>query len=101
MFGPTSPIQTGPYDRLNTVVQLDIPCSPCFSRTCSHQSCLRQLTIEPVLKLAAEAVREVRMVSTEIFRRVVDHPEAIGLIQFLGLHTSATNGNCRHTRSHP
>jgi lipopolysaccharide heptosyltransferase I len=54
MFGPTSPIQTGPYDRLDTVVQLDIPCSPCFSRTCSHQSCLRQLTIEPVLKLAEE-----------------------------------------------
>ncbi len=54
MFGPTSPHQTGPYERLDTVVQLDIPCSPCFSRSCSHQSCLKQLTIEPVLQLAAE-----------------------------------------------
>jgi len=52
MFGPTSPIQTGPYNRLDTVVQLDIPCSPCFSRHCSHQSCMKQLTIEPVLDLA-------------------------------------------------
>ncbi len=54
MFGPTSPIQTGPYGRLDTVVRLDIPCSPCFSRTCSHQSCLQWLGIEPVLERAAQ-----------------------------------------------
>jgi lipopolysaccharide heptosyltransferase I len=54
MFGPTSPIQTGPYQRMDCVVQLDIPCSPCFSRSCSHLSCLRQLEIEPVLQTAAE-----------------------------------------------
>lgn len=54
MFGPTSPIQTGPYRRIESVVHLDIPCSPCFSRSCSHQSCLRWLGIEPVLELAAE-----------------------------------------------
>jgi len=53
LFGPTSPIQTGPYQRMDSVVQLDIPCSPCFSRKCTHQSCLRQLEIEPVLQLAA------------------------------------------------
>jgi lipopolysaccharide heptosyltransferase I len=52
MFGPTSPVQTGPYKRMDSVVQLDIPCSPCFSRTCSHQSCLWQLRMEPVLRLA-------------------------------------------------
>ena len=54
MYGPTSPIQTGPYERMDTVVKLDIPCSPCFSRTCSHHSCLKNLTIEPVLQLAQE-----------------------------------------------
>jgi lipopolysaccharide heptosyltransferase I len=54
MFGPTSPIQTGPYQRMQSVVQLDIPCSPCFSRSCSHQTCLKQLKVEPVLQLAAE-----------------------------------------------
>jgi heptosyltransferase-1 len=53
LFGPTSPIQTGPYKRMESVVQLDIPCSPCFSRTCSHQTCLKQLSIEPVLQNAA------------------------------------------------
>jgi heptosyltransferase-1 len=54
MFGPTSPVQTGPYQRMDSVVRVDMPCSPCFSRKCSHQSCLRWLGIEPVLNLAAE-----------------------------------------------
>jgi lipopolysaccharide heptosyltransferase II len=54
MFGPTSPIQTGPYGRMESVVQLDIACSPCFSRTCSHRSCLVKLGIEPVLQVARD-----------------------------------------------
>ena len=52
MHGPTSAIRTGPYGRLDSVVRLDLPCSPCFSRTCSHQSCLQWLGIEPVLEVA-------------------------------------------------
>jgi heptosyltransferase-1 len=66
LFGPTSPIQTGPYNRLDTVVRVDIPCSPCFSRSCSHQSCMKQLTIEPVLQLAAEQLK-----------RIADSPEPL------------------------
>jgi ADP-heptose:LPS heptosyltransferase len=57
MFGPTSPIQTGPYGRMESVVRMDISCSPCFSRECSHRSCLRWLGIEPVLELAAQQLR--------------------------------------------
>ncbi len=49
LYGPTSPIRTGPYRRLDTVIRLDIACSPCFSRHCSHQSCLKWLGVEPVL----------------------------------------------------
>ena len=52
LYGPTCPIRTGPFRRLDSVVRLDIPCGPCFSRTCSHQSCLQHLGIEPVLRLA-------------------------------------------------
>jgi heptosyltransferase I len=54
LYGPTNPVRTGPYLREEAVLRLDIPCSPCYSRTCSHQSCLKWLTIEPVLKLAEE-----------------------------------------------
>jgi heptosyltransferase-1 len=53
LFGPTSATRTGPYGRLDTVVKLDLPCSPCYSRRCSHRSCLRWLEAEPVL-VAAE-----------------------------------------------
>jgi lipopolysaccharide heptosyltransferase I len=52
MFGPTNPQRTGPYGRLDSVVRLDIPCSPCYSRRCSHQSCLKWLQAEHVLAVA-------------------------------------------------
>jgi len=54
IYGPTNPVRTGPYGRMETVVRLDIPCSPCYSRQCSHQSCLQWLGIEPVLELAEQ-----------------------------------------------
>lgn len=53
-FGPTNPVRTGPYRRQDSVLRIDIPCSPCYSRRCSHQSCLRWLGVEPVLKLAEQ-----------------------------------------------
>ncbi len=31
-FGPTSPVRTGPYGRPDSVVRLDLPCSPCYLR---------------------------------------------------------------------
>ena len=57
LFGPTNPVRTGPYRRDDSVLRVDIPCSPCYSRKCSHQSCLRWLAIEPVLNLAEEQIR--------------------------------------------
>lgn len=51
-YGPTNPVRTGPYRREDSVIRLDIPCAPCYSRKCSHQSCLRWLEIGPVLELA-------------------------------------------------
>jgi len=60
LFGPTNPVRTGPYRREDSVLRVDIACSPCYSRTCSHQSCLRWLEIEPVLKLIE---REMEVIS--------------------------------------
>jgi ADP-heptose:LPS heptosyltransferase len=51
-FGPTNPVRTGPFRREDAVLRLDIPCSPCYSRVCSHQSCLQWLDVESVLALA-------------------------------------------------
>lgn len=54
LFGPTNPELTGPYGRLDHVARLNIPCSPCFSRKCSHISCLNLLSTEPVAEMARE-----------------------------------------------
>jgi lipopolysaccharide heptosyltransferase I len=51
-FGPTNPVRTGPYRRIDSVVRVDIPCSPCYSRRCSHVSCLNWIDAGPVLELA-------------------------------------------------
>ena len=56
MFGPTNPVRTGPYQRLDSVVRVDIPCSPCYSKKCSHVSCLHWLSPDAVLRLAAEQI---------------------------------------------
>jgi heptosyltransferase-1 len=49
LYGPTNPVRTGPYQREESVLRLDIPCSPCYSRSCSHQSCLRWLGVDAVV----------------------------------------------------
>jgi lipopolysaccharide heptosyltransferase I len=56
-FGPTNPVRTGPYRRDDAVLRLDLPCSPCYSRTCTHQSCLQWLDVESVLTLAEKQMQ--------------------------------------------
>jgi lipopolysaccharide heptosyltransferase II len=49
IFGPTNPTRTGPYRREPSVVRVDIPCSPCYSRKCSHTSCMNWIQVDAVL----------------------------------------------------
>jgi lipopolysaccharide heptosyltransferase I len=63
LFGPTNPIRTGPYGRSDSVVRVNIYCSPCYSRRCSHQSCMGWLAVDQVLK-TAEAQLELTMRQT-------------------------------------
>jgi ADP-heptose:LPS heptosyltransferase len=56
LFGPTSPVRTGPYGERHRVLTHRVPCSPCFSRRCANaveRECLAG--IEPAQ--AVEAVR--------------------------------------------
>lgn len=57
LFGPTNPIRTGPHRHDESVLRLDIPCSPCYSRQCSHQSCLKLLNVDPVFDHAETMLR--------------------------------------------
>lgn len=57
LFGPTSPLRTGPYGAEHRVLRSGVPCSPCFSRTCTNPVQLECLaTIDP--KAVIDAVRE-------------------------------------------
>ena len=61
LFGPTNPVRTGPYGRPESVVRVEIPCSPCYSRKCSHISCMRWLMVEDVLSSAERQIAAERI----------------------------------------
>jgi len=67
--GPTNPRRTGPYRRINDVVRLEIPCSPCYLKKlsqCPHNHrCMRELESGVVLdSLGKRLVRYVETPST-------------------------------------
>ncbi len=57
-FGPTNPVRTGPYGRSGSVVRVDLPCSPCYSKICSHKSCMQWLDIDPMLEVARRELNQ-------------------------------------------
>lgn len=60
LFGPTSPVATGPYGQGHLVLQSRIPCSPCFSRRCRNEverECLRTLSPEQVVEAVHQQQR--------------------------------------------
>jgi ADP-heptose:LPS heptosyltransferase len=57
LFGPTSPVRTGPYGAGHRVLTHELPCRPCFSRRCSNainMECLTSISPTQVL----QAVRD-------------------------------------------
>jgi len=48
LFGPTDPRRTGPYGLHHTVIRKELPCSPCFRKTCSTRECMEEITVEEV-----------------------------------------------------
>ncbi|HJW37045.1 MAG TPA: glycosyltransferase family 9 protein [Candidatus Udaeobacter sp.] len=59
VFGPTNPVRVGPYHRPESVVRLDLPCSPCNYRRLSQcpfdHACMKQVTSAMVM----ERVRKI------------------------------------------
>ena len=56
VFGPTNPVHIGPYERPESVVRVDLPCSPCNYRRLSQcpfdHACMKQVTSEKVVERA-------------------------------------------------
>ena len=59
VFGPTNPVHIGPYERPESVVRVDLPCSPCNYRRLSQcpfdHACMKQVTSAMVV----ERVRKI------------------------------------------
>ncbi len=54
IFGPTNPVHIGPYERPDSVVRVDLPCSPCNYRRLSQcpydHACMKQVTSAMVVE---------------------------------------------------
>jgi heptosyltransferase-1 len=50
LFGPTSPLRTGPYGARQRVVRAGVTCSPCFKKRCNDMRCMRQISVDMVYK---------------------------------------------------
>jgi len=55
LFGPTSPVRTGPYGSTQKVVRSGVACSPCFKKRCDDMRCMRKISVDMVY----DAVKEV------------------------------------------
>ena len=60
IFGPTNPVQVGPYGQPENVVRLDLACSPCNFRRLSQcpngHACMRDLKAEMVMERVRAAL---------------------------------------------
>ena len=66
LFGPTSPVRTGPYGGGHAVLaRADVPCRPCFDRHCRNAialECLTRVTPEEVLDAVRRRLAPARAV---------------------------------------
>jgi lipopolysaccharide heptosyltransferase I len=73
VFGPTNPVHIGPYERPESVVRVDLPCSPCNYRRLSQcpfdHACMKQVTSTMVV----ERVRK-------ILSAAKSHPEGVAAV---------------------
>jgi len=55
LFGPTSPLRTGPYGTGHKVIRSGIDCSPCFKKECGDTKCMKDISVIAVI----DAVRSM------------------------------------------
>ena len=71
VFGPTNPVHIGPYERPESVVRVDLPCSPCNYRRLSQcpfdHACMKKVTsamvVERVRKILSIAKNQPAVVA--------------------------------------
>jgi heptosyltransferase-1 len=60
LFGPTDPARTGPYGNGHSIIRMDLPCSPCFLKTCETRQCMREITVEDVFQAVRKKLEEIK-----------------------------------------
>ncbi len=50
LFGPTSPLRTGPYGKPHRIVTSGAACSPCFKKACDQWTCMTDITVDSVFE---------------------------------------------------
>ncbi len=59
LFGSTLPVTTGPWGEGHVVVKKDVPCSPCWKRTCpTNHPCMEQITVDEVEEIVDRKLAE-------------------------------------------
>ena len=64
LFGPTSPLRTGPYGNGHRVLRRELPCSPCFKRACRnnvHLECLKTIDSDTVMEAVHERLADKKL----------------------------------------
>ena len=64
LFGPTEPRRTGPYRQLNSVLRIDLPCSPCLKSHCHYvkpNECLSALSPAAVFEFTRKQFQTLAM----------------------------------------
>ena len=56
LFGPTSPLRTGPYGEGHKVIRADVDCSPCFKKTCDHMTCMKEIKVDGVFDAVKDLI---------------------------------------------
>lgn len=51
LFGPTNPLRTGPYGAGHTIIKADIPCSPCYRKSCKNAECMDMIEVKEVSRM--------------------------------------------------
>ena len=64
VFGPTNPVHIGPYERPESVVRVDLPCSPCNYRRLSQcpydHACMKQVTSAMVVQRVEKILATIK-----------------------------------------
>jgi heptosyltransferase-1 len=68
VYGPTDPLRNGPFSPQDIVVSHQVPCGPCYKRTCPiyNKECLRLVQVEEVLQAVLRRLEVGRKVDSAL-----------------------------------